>query len=431
MSPSLVRSWRASSHDEVVNNSPSQPGGQVQTVDSPNVVTANAGHTHKPVVTARAGHKGKKGESTMKIYRLKTPIIASEVAVNIGLDVAADDIALCALGPGLEVLAREKIAHTEAAVKGLLAQLPGCTVTVAYEAGPTGYRLLRWLRSNGCHQAFMVAPSRIPVANGDRVKTDKRDALKLATLLATGQLHDLSVHDLTDEQYADRQLMRSREQMARKKTAICLQIKSLLLLHQIQLPPGIKPTWNKRMLTWLSCVETGHVALNQALREQLVWLDDATRAIKRMDRLCVELSRQPRYAANLKLLRSIPGFGLLTGMVFLTELPDLVGRFEAGESLVRYLGLVPVEHSTGKSQGRRGHLTHDGNVLVRTALVEASWRVISRDDVLRRRYEELKKRCGGKKAIVAIARHMAMTVYAMFRDNKPYRRSKEEVLQAA
>jgi len=395
------------------------------------VVTAKAGHTKEPVVTAVAGHKGGKGESTVKIYPLKTPAIASEVAVDIGFDVAADDIAFCALGPGLEVLTQEKIAHTEDAVKSLFRRLPGCTVTAAYEAGPTGYRLLRWLRSNGCHKAFMVAPSMIPVANGDRVKTDKRDALKLATLLATGQLDEISIHDLTDEQYADRQLVRSREQMARKKTAICLQIKSLMLVHHIQLPADIKPTWNKRMRTWLSSVDSGHVALNQALREQLLWLEDATGAIKRLDRFCLELSRQPRYVDSLKLLRSIPGFGLLTGMVFLTEIPDLVKRFEGGESLVRYLGLVPTEHSTGKSQGRRGHLTHDGNVLVRTALVEAGWRVISRDEVLRRRYEELKKRCGGKKAIVAIARHLAMTIYAMFRDHKPYRRPKEEVRQAA
>lgn len=399
-------------------------------MDAPEVVAAKAGHTKKPVVTAGAGHKGRKGESTVRIYPLKTPPIASGVAVEIGIDAAADDLAICVLGPGKVILAREKILHTEAAVRALVNRLPGCSIKAAYEAGPTGYCLLRWLRALGC-KAFIVAPSKIPVANGDRVKTDKRDALKLAMLLATGQLDGLCINDLTDEQYADRQLVRSREQMARKKTAIVLQVNSLMLMHHIVLPADIKPTWSKRMRAWLSSVDTGHVALNQALGEQLLWLEDAIKAIKRLDQFCLQLSLTPRHAAGVKLLRSIPGIGVITAMVLLTEVPDLLKRFESGEALVRYLGLVPTEHSTGKTQGRRGHLTHDGNALARTALVEASWRLVSKDEHMRHRYENLKKRCGGKKAIVAIARHLAMTIYAMFRDDKPYRRRKEEVRQAA
>lgn len=420
-----------SSYDCVVNKAlrkkQAQPkGGKVA---SPDVVTAKTGHTKNAAVRAKPA--ARKGDTTMKVYPLQVRPIARDAQVYVGIDAAAESLAICVLGSNREVLAREVVPNSEAGVHALVQRLPGCLIQAAYEAGPTGYRLLRWLRGAGCQRAFMAAPSKIPVANGERIKTDQRDALKLATLLATGQLDATRINDLSDEEYADRQLVRSREQMARKKTAIMLQIKSLMLMHHIQLPADIKPTWGKRMRTWLETVDTGHVALNQALREQLLWLSEATSAIKRLDKCCQELSRQPRYAAGLELLRSIPGIGLLTGMVVLTELPNLVDRFERGEALARYLGLVPTEHSTGKSQGRRGHLTHDGNVLVRTALVEASWRLISKDEPTRSRYENLKRRCGGKKAAVATARHLAMTIYAMFRDHKPYRRPNKEVRQAA
>ena len=174
----------------------------------------------------------------VKHYHLHASIIASGGIVWLGMDVAADDIAICALDGELNILAQEKIPHTEAAIQSLSRRLPGCTVFAAYEAGPTGYQLLRWLRALRW-EAWMVAPSRVPVASGDRVKTDKRDALKIATLLAGRQLNDSFVNDLTDQQYADRQLVRCRTQQVRKGTAIRLQIKSALLMHHIVPPPEI------------------------------------------------------------------------------------------------------------------------------------------------------------------------------------------------
>lgn len=368
----------------------------------------------------------------MKKYRLATAAIATDEPIWIGLDVAADSIAVCVLDGEMNILAREKCPYTEGAIQSLSRRLPGCSVEAAYEAGPTGYRLLRWLRGVGW-DAKLIAPSQVPVASGDRVKTDKRDALKLATLLASKQLKKGVVHDLTDEQYANRQMVRCRGQRVRDTSRIRLQIKSAMLMHHIVPPAGIKPNWNKQFCIWLASHESGHPFLDGALREQLRWLEEARHALARVDRILVEMAESPLYAADVRLLRSIPGVGLLTALVLLTELPELVKRFPDGTSLARYLGLVPSEHSTGKTQQRRGHLTGDGNAIARTALVEAAWRLVGKDEASKARYSELKERLGAKKAIVAMARHLAVTIHAMFRNRAPYRRGGEEasVKQAA
>jgi len=401
---------------------------QPEMVDSPTVVSDKSGHTKN---NTRSGRKpAAKGEPTMRRYHPDADAVATDVTVYIGIDVAAEELAVCVLGSDLEVLARVKLPYAEEAVSWLMDRLPGCSVHAVYEAGPTGYVLLRWLRRYGCRTAFMVAPSLVPVASGDRVKTDKRDALKLATLLATHNLKDAFVRDLTDEQYADRQVVRCRTQARQKRTTIQIQVKSLLLMHNIRLPREMK-NWSKRTRAWLNQVETGHCSVGLALREQLRWWEEAHAAVKRLDQLCKGLAEEERFAADVKRLRTIPGIGLTTAMLLLTELPDLPARFENGEALARYTGLVPTEYSTGKTQGRRGHLPGDGNAEVRSALVQAAWRLIAKDAFQRERYERLRPRCGGKKAIVAVARHLAMTVYAMMRDQQNYGRQAKEELQAA
>ena len=389
-------------------------------VDSPDVVTARAGHSFD-VVTAKAGHTLEEGEPTMKIYELKVSEIARDEEVFLGIDVAADYIAVCVLGRELDILRRDKILHTEAAVSAFLRRLPGCTVHAVYEAGPTGYQLLRWLRAAGCATADMVAPSKVPVLSGDRIKTDKRDALKLATMLATGQLRDATVLDLTNQQYADRQLVRSRTQLVKAASTIKQQIKSLMLMHGIFLPRDIKPTWSRRMIAFLAAYDSGEHYLNESLRELLKCLAERKIAVRRMNRLVKQLSDEGRFAADVQLLRTIPGFGAITSMTVLTEAPDIVARFDSGPAFARYLGLVPTENSTGAQQ-RRGGLTHDGNAQLRTALVEASWTLIKKDVRMKEVYDRIKARRRASSAICAIGRRLAMAIYAMFRDRKDFRK---------
>ncbi len=133
----------------------------------------------------------------------------------------------------------------------------------------------------------------------------------------------------------------------------------------------------------------------------------------------VELSRADKYRGRVKLLHAAPGVGLLTGMEVLVELQDM-GRFRSSEEIASYIGLTPSEYSTGEYT-RQGRITRSGNWRVRTALIESSWILITKDPWMRSRYMKLKSLKGSKRAIIAIARKLIIKLRRMLLDNVPCR----------
>ena len=143
-----------------------------------------------------------------------------------------------------------------------------------------------------------------------------------------------------------------------------------------------------------------------------------TGEIKTITKSVVELSGTDKYAHRMKLLKSIPGVGILTGMEMLVELQDFA-RFKTSEEIACYMGLTPSEYSTGQYI-RQGRITRCGNARVRTALVESSWILVGRDPLMRAKYLKLKSTKGAKRAIVAIARNLIIRIRAMILHNAPY-----------
>ena len=342
-------------------------------------------------------------------------IIVEGKVVNIGMDVHKKTYNVTALVEG-EVVGRAVLPAKYSALKQYLRRYKQASkLRVAYEAGPTGFSLCDKLRAEKI-ECMVVAPSLIPTESGNRVKTDKRDSLKLARYLESNQLTEVWV--LTAEERADRQLLRVRRQVSDHRTDVMRQIKSFLLFHGIEVPEALNTNWSRGYMKWLRTVELEYGWLTISLRYLVNTLDFLTKQVAELTALVRKLAQTERYCLRVEILTSIPGVGLLSAMEFLVELQDM-SRFKSADELAAYLGLTPSQHSTGEHV-RMGHLTHAGNWRVRRALVECSWMLINKDPVLNSKYENLKARRGSKRAIVAIARKLSFRMRRMLLDGSFY-----------
>lgn len=286
---------------------------------------------------------------------------------------------------------------------------------VASEAGPTGFTLTRRLRAAGL-EAEVIAPSKTPTLPGPETKCDRLDCRKLATFAQKGLLSPVRVP--TDREEADRQVVRLREQLVRKARSIQQQIKAFLLRHGIAEPTGLAH-WTRQAVASLR--GTG---LDPELRFCLdVLLDEyehAREQVGRVTRRLDELMRDERHREAVGILRTVPGVGAITAMTFRTELPA-PERFADGGQVARMVGLAPRIIQSGGSR-REGRLMKSGNARLRTVLVEAAWRWVAGDEVAKRKYRQLVASTGsGKKAIVGMARRLAILLWRLSVRNEPYR----------
>ncbi len=196
--------------------------------------------------------------------------------VNIGMDVHKKSFNITALVEG-EIVGRVAMPSKYAALKRWLERFSDAArVRVAYEAGPTGFSLCDKLRADQI-ECMVVAPSLIPIESGNRVKTDKRDSLKLARYLESDQLTEVWV--LTTEQRADRQLLRVRRQVSDHRTDVMRQIKSFLLFHGIEVPETLNTNWSAGYKKWLRTVALEHACLTISLRYLMRTFDFLTKQV--------------------------------------------------------------------------------------------------------------------------------------------------------
>lgn len=335
--------------------------------------------------------------------------------VNIGIDMHKAFWRITAVVDAEVIMAVTLVNPTYSAFKNILSQFEGTYVRIAYEAGPGGFTLYDRLTADGI-ECIVTPPSLIPTASGDKVKTDKRDSLKIARLLESNMLKRVWV--LTAEERAHRQLVRTRKQIVSHRSDVMHQIKSLLLFHSIEIPFSSKQHWSRSFIIWLHEIDLGDRYLNLSLKA-LVELFDYLGAEKRnLTQEVVKLAKDKKYASRVTLLKSIPGIGALSAMEILVELQD-IRRFQTPGQLAAYLGLTPSQHSSGQHI-RMGHITHTGNSRVRTTLIESSWILIGKDPQIRLKYETIKRRGGSKKAIVAIARGLSIRIRRVLLNQVPY-----------
>lgn len=331
--------------------------------------------------------------------------------VFVGLDVHKKTYAVVGVCDGVVVKKATVPASPEALSSTLFRAFPGAKIHSAYEAGFSGFVLHRYLVKQGiCN--IVVNPASILTRSNDRVKTDKRDALAIAQQLAVGLLKAVYVPDEGEE--LARSLSREREQLIRDRTRTANRIKSKLLQYGIKYEDFDKALTNAK-LTVIEKLEMPKELMRLIARliAQYRFLNDQVKEVEG------ELAIQAKEGeATEKILRSVPGVGKVTSRVLATEIIN-IKRFKNQRQLASYFGLTPREYSSG-DKVRRGSITKQGNSVLRHCLIEASWVAIRIDQSLRTKYELLKARRGGNKAIVAVARSLLMRIAACLHNEVEY-----------
>jgi transposase len=235
-----------------------------------------------------------------------------------------------------------------------------------YEAGPCGYWLYRYLSKKG-YVCWVVAPSLIPKKAGDRVKTDRRDAVPLARLMRSGDLTPVYVPTVEDE--AIRDLCRAREDAIADLKAAKFRLKAFLLRHDIRYTG--QATWGPAHLRWLSEVVCPTPAQQIVFQEYVRAVTEHTERLQRLEQELQEHVKSWRLNPVVEALQALRGVQFTVAVTTVAELGDLT-RFENPRQLMKYLGLIPSEYSTGERR-RQGAITKAGNTHARRALVEGAW----------------------------------------------------------
>ena len=277
-------------------------------------------------------------------------------------------VAVAESGRDGEVRYHGEIDNTDAATRKFITKLATkyVRITFCYEAGPTGYGLYRLIKSLD-HDCIVVAPSLIPSKPGDRVKTNKRDAVNLVKLLRAGELTAVWVPD--DRHEAMRDLARARDTAQKDYRAKRQNISSFLLRYGRHFPG--KKTWGKSHLNWLASQKLEHLEQRIAFEEAMLAMRQAKERIERLEQAMRQSLPDWSLAPVVQALQAVRGMDIIGAMLFLAEIGDL-SRFENPSKLMAYLGLTPSERSTGDSV-KRGGITKTGNSRARKLLVEAAW----------------------------------------------------------
>jgi transposase len=294
----------------------------------------------------------------------------SSKTLFVGLDVHKDTIAV-AYAPedrGAEVVAVGMIGTRQYDTDKLIRKLEakGATLVFAYEAGPCGYWLYRYLTRRGL-SCTVVAPSLIPRKPGDRVKTDRRDAVTLARLLRSGDLGAIYVPTVDDE--AIRDLSRARDDAVRDLTRSTVRLKAFLLRQDIR-SEG-RANWNAAHLRWLARVVCPTPAQQIVFHEYVHTVPEQSERLRRLETELHTAVKTWRLSPVVEAVQALRGLDLTGAVTFIAEVGD-VTRFDTPRKLMSYLGLTPSEYSSDAHR-HQGGITKAGNGHARRALVEGAW----------------------------------------------------------
>ncbi|MGF6951993.1 transposase [Neobacillus sp. B4I6] len=353
----------------------------------------------------------------------------------VGLDVSKEKIAVAIAEEGRgEPRYFGMIPHTPEAIRKLIKKLgePN-TLRVCYEAGPTGYPLFRLLLTLGVH-CDVIAPSLIPKRPGERIKTYRRDSIRLAQLYRAGELTPIYVPDTEDE--ALRDLVRAREDAKEDELRAKHRLSKFLLRNNLHPPAGVNK-WTKKYREWLNVLKFENSSLRVVFQEYYHQLKELEQRILRLEEEIKLQAAEGVHAPMIQALQALRGVALITATSLVAEIGSFK-RFPTPKQFMAYVGLVPSESSSGEKR-RQGEITKTGNRHVRRLLIESAWSYRYQPSVkgelkrrqdglspivqgiswkaqnrLHKRYFQLLSRgkTGGK-AITAVARELAGFIWAI------------------
>ena len=285
----------------------------------------------------------------------------------VGLDVHSTSITIAVLEPGARKPRISQIQNDAKSIRSTFKRLKkGTWLRCCYEAGPCGFELYRQLTTMGI-RCEVIAPALVPRKPGERIKTDRRDAAKLARLYRAGELTAIRVP--TEDEEAVRDLVRARDDVRKDLMSARHRLSKFLLRHGRIYSQGTK--WTQRYWSWLRDQVFDRRAEQIVFEHYQLQVHHLLERLATLDKEIAAFAETPTYRDDVTRLSCLRGLSTLSAMTLITELQDL-RRFENPRQLMAYVGIVPSENSSGKKR-RRGAITKTGNTHARRILVEAAW----------------------------------------------------------
>ena len=289
----------------------------------------------------------------------------------LGMDVHAETIAVAIAEPDGEVRSMGTIANREDSIRKFIKKLGSPEqLRACYEAGPTGF-VLYWQLAQLGVECTVVAPTLVPKKPGDRVKTDRRDALKLARSDRSGDLTAVWVPDEASE--ALRDLVRQREAAKQDQLRARHRLTKFLLRTGQRAPLGLK-SWTERYMRWLAQVRYTQLAQEVTRLDCMNEVEHMALRVKRLEEAILEVVKQAPQAMQelIRGLQALRGVAHISAVTIAAELGHISSRFESARKLMGYCGVFPSEDSSGKRK-RQGGITKCGNAHLRRIVVESAW----------------------------------------------------------
>jgi transposase len=353
--------------------------------------------------------------------KTKMNYILTDEKIFVGLEDSKRTWKICVRSGGHIVSEKSMPSSCNNLLRFLEHYFPNCSTTLIYEAGFHGFTLHDQLLDEDI-KSVVIPPHLVTEEKSNKVKTDKRDAKRLAKILET---HDYKngCHVPDKELREDRQISRTVFQVQRKITSTKNQIRRFLEFHGLDenFPAGPWRDTNYKHLSNL--ITAGELKMSHSLQlsievllSTLSFLQNHKKSLKKE---LTSLANKERYKSDVEILMSVPGIGEFTAIRLLLEWGDIT-RFSSGKKFSSFTGMTPTEYSTGGTQ-KKGHITGQGSKLARSALVEAAWVAIRFDPVLNKKYLDIKRRTRESNiAIVAVARKIAVRIRAILLRHEKY-----------
>lgn len=337
--------------------------------------------------------------------------------IYVGLDTGKKSWTVTILTEHIEHRTFSQPPKPDVLVRYLHKHFPEAHYLCAYEAGLFGFWICKYLRDHGV-DCIVVHAADIPTKDKERRnRNDRVDSRKIAKSLRNGELTRLYVPSRQAQE--DRSLVRMRMQMVRKQTRCKNQIKSFLSFYGIDIPEElVRSHWSSNFINWLENLEFHYESGNYSLSALLSELRHLRQTICDLTRRIRHLALQEPYNRIVPYLDSVPGVGIVTAMVFLTEIVD-IERFKNIDHLASYVGLIPGEDSSGDQEVHTG-ISRRRNQNLRYLLIESSWAAVRKDPALLMSFNELAKRMPKNQAIVRIARKLLNRIRFVMKNQEYY-----------